>query len=265
MRDRMTPDQERALRVEVPPNLSNIRFALMETLEPGNIGSAARAMKGMGISDLRLINPPPGWNESAEARKFAMNSKDVLYSAQTAESLEEAIGDAHFVVGTTHRRRSRRMAEPASAREAAVEIARASQSHQAAVLFGREDFGLCNEDLARCDLIASIPMATKSPSLNLAQAAQIFAYEIFMASVGKIEPFQREPAPHRDVQAAVRCIEEMLRAVEFRPMNGDWGAVTLALKRVMARASLETRDLEVAMKICRSVEYFANETKTGTA
>ena len=190
-----------------------------------------------------------------------MNSKDVLYSARTAESLDEAVGDAHFLVGTTHRRRSRRVAEPISAREAAAEIAKVALTRRAAVLFGREDFGLSNEDLARCNLIASIPMATKNPSLNLAQAVQIFAYEILMAGVGDLEPLQREPAAHRDVQATVRRIEMMLRAVEFRPMNGDWSAVSLAVKRALARASLETRDLEVAMKICRSVEMFANEIK----
>ena len=70
MRDQLTPDQERALRFEAPSYLSNIRVVLMETLEPGNIGSAARAMKGMGLTDLRLVNPRLGWNESGRGAQI---------------------------------------------------------------------------------------------------------------------------------------------------------------------------------------------------
>ena len=257
MRGALPPDQERAIRVSVPPNLKHVRFVLVETLKAGNIGSAARAMKGMGLEDLRLVRPVEGWNRSEEARKFAMNSKEVLYGARTAETIEEAVGDAVFLVGTTHRRRSRRIAEPLAAREAAAEIARASRAGPAAVLFGREDFGLYNEDLARCNRIASIPMATKNPSLNLAQAVQIFAYEIFLASLEEFPPLERVPAPHRDMHAAAMRVEEMLRAVDFEPMNGDWSAVTLAVRRTLAHAQMDSRDLEVAMKVCRSVELFA--------
>ena len=256
MANDLSPDEERALRPEVPANLANVRAVLVETKEPGNIGASARALNGMGITDLWVVNPQCDWQDSSEARKFAMNSLDVLRNAREAASLDEVLEDVHFLVGTTHRRRVRRLGQPVEAREAARRIAEISQKNRVAILFGREDFGLSNEALSRCNLIASIPMARRNPSLNLAQAVQIIAYEVFLASLGDVEAPPYKLATRRDVEALVHRVERLLHAVEFRPMNDDWEAIRTPLRRVVGRVPLERRDLEVLMKVCRDIENF---------
>ena len=256
MADDLTADEERAIRPEIPTNLDNVRFILMETKVAGNIGAAARAMKGMGLSDLWLVAPPCDWSNSSDARKFAMNSKDVLREATEVATLDEAIGDVHYLVGTTHRRRVRRIAQPVIASEIAVKVAEISQNHTVAVLFGREDFGLNNDDLARCNVVTSIPMATKNPSLNLAQAVQLYAYEIFNASLKEVEPFPFDLATRRDIDAVIFRTLRLLDRVDFNPMNDDWNAIKGPIERFCGRAPLERRDLEVVMKIMRDIENY---------
>ncbi len=256
MADDLEPEEARAIRADIPASLDNVRTVLVSPIQPGNIGSSARALKGMGLRDLWLVNAPPHWQESSEARKFAMNSKDVLFAARETDRLEEALEDAHLVVGTTHRRRVRRIAQPVTAREAAVEIARVSQSHQVAVVFGKEDKGISNEDLARCDIVASVPMATKNPSLNLSQAVQIFAYEVYTVSLGDVAPVAFDLADRRHTRATIERVEKVLRMTDFKPMNDRWEVIDTALERFFGRAVLEKRDLDVLMKVCHDVEGY---------
>ncbi|GIX06267.1 MAG: tRNA (cytidine/uridine-2'-O-)-methyltransferase TrmJ [Candidatus Poribacteria bacterium] len=256
MADQLPPDELRALRPQVPENLKNVRTILVEPKEPGNIGSVARALNAMGLSDLWIVRPQTPWRNSSEARKFAMNSLEVLNNAQEVDSLDEAIADLHLLIGTTNRRRMRRLPQPIPAREAAQLIAQVSQEQRVGILYGREDWGLSNEDLARCQVIATIPQAKRNPSLNLAQAVQVFAYEIFLASVGEVPrpPFHR--AELRDYEALTHRVLQLLRRVGFRPMNDDWSSIDYALRRVLGRVPLERRDLEVLMKICHDVEEY---------
>lgn len=265
MADDLEPEQARAIRSDAPEHLTNIRTVLIEPIQAGNIGSTARALKGMGLRDLWLVNAPPHWQESSEARKFAMNSKDVLFSARETDSLEEALQDAHLIVGTTHRRRARRMSQAIAARDAAQEIVRVARSHKVALVFGREDKGISNEDLACCDIVASVPMATKNPSLNLAQAVQIFAYEVYTAGIGDVAPVTYDLADRRHVHATIERIEQVLRLTDFRPMNNRWDVIRTALERFFGRAVLEKRDLDVLMKVCHDVEgYIRRNVPDGT-
>lgn len=257
MADDLPPEQVRALRVEVPPLLDHICIVLDETKDPRNIGATARAMKGMGIHDLRLVNPLCDWRASEETRRLAVNSTDVLDRARETTSWAEALEDIHFVVGTTHRRRERRMAQPLTVREAAEEVVRlAAGSHRVALCFGREDFGLSNTFLSRCNLIASVPMATKNPSLNLAQAVQIVVYEVFMASLSNPSPVEYRLARKQDVEALFYRLKRLLRMIEFEPLNNDWNTIYVPMERVLNRARLETRDLRVITLLLHDVEEF---------
>ena len=170
--------RQRAIRVDVPTNLDNIRAILFEPREPGNIGSAARALKGMGLSQLYLVNPIP-FLEAKPTWYMAHGATDIIENCCVVETLDDALEGVQFLVGTTHRRRDPRLPPSVSAREAAQEVAAISQRQQVGLLFGREDFGLSTSQISRCQLIASVPMAAKNPSLNLAQAVQVFAYEVF--------------------------------------------------------------------------------------
>jgi tRNA (cytidine32/uridine32-2'-O)-methyltransferase len=172
-------------------NLDNIRIVLVDTSHPGNIGGAARAMKNMGLSRLYLVQPRKFPDEQATWR--AASAGDVLEGAVVTANLEEAIGDCQFVVGTSAR--ERRIPWPLlDARQCAGRIGQNSASEQVAVLFGREDRGLTNEELQVCNLHLNIPTSAAYSSLNLAMAVQIVCYELAMVAVG------RELPPSEDAQ-----------------------------------------------------------------
>ena len=155
--------------------VDGVRVVLVETSHPGNIGAVARAMWTMGLSRLYLVRPKR--YPSAEATARAAGADEVLYSAVVCESLDEAIGDCDWVVGTTIR--DRHLDWPRLAPDAwATKAAREAQEGQVALVFGREHSGLSNRELDRCQAIASIATNPRFSSLNLAGAVQIFAYEL---------------------------------------------------------------------------------------
>lgn len=158
-------------------NPDNIRIVLVNTSHPGNIGGVARAMKNMGISRLYLVAPKQFPDEQANWRAVA--AEDVLEQAVITETLEEAIGDCQFVVGTSARNRSIPwpLLDP---RQCAERIDPLSESEQIAVVFGREDRGLTNDELKVCNLHLNIPTSADYSSLNLAMAVQIICYELHM-------------------------------------------------------------------------------------
>ena len=245
--DETTPSPEpigrqRAIRVDVPTNLDNIRVILFEPREPGNIGSAARALKGMGLSQLYLVNPIP-FLEAKPTWYMAHGATDVIENCCVVETLDDALEGVQFLVGTTHRRRDPRLPPSVSAREAAQEIATISQRQQVGLLFGREDFGLSTSQISRCQLIASVPMAAKNPSLNLAQAVQVFAYEVFLASAGDIPPSELEYADVNEIEAFYGRITNLLQRIGVTPYNHDWETFLKSLRRVFSRTRLEQRDI----------------------
>lgn len=253
-------ERYRAIRVSVPETLKNIRFILFEPQEPGNIGSAARAMKGMGLSELYLVNPVP-FREVSTTWYLAHGAAEIVESACVVNTLDEALEGVQFLIGTTHRRRGGKLPPSASAREAAKEIAAVSQTHRVALLFGREDFGLTNNQVSRCQLIASIPMATKNPSLNLAQAVQIFAYEIFLASAGDIPPPKLRYADVNEIEAFYGRIVDLLGTIGVSPYNGDWQVFLRSVRRVFSRTRLEKRDIATLDMIFSTVNRYIKRLK----
>ena len=235
-------DGFRAIQVDVPDNLKEIRVILFEPREPGNIGSVARAMKGMGLSQFYLVNPVP-FREAKPTWYMAHGATDVIENCQVVDVLEEALEGIQFLVGTTHRKRGERLAPCVPARKAAQQIAAISQREKVAVLFGREDFGLSSRQISMCHLTASVPMATKNPSLNLAQAVQIFAYEIFLASVTEMPTEEYEYAEVNEIEAFYGRITNLLNMVGVTPYNHDWETYLRSLRRVFSRTRLETRDI----------------------
>ena len=232
----------RAIDIDVPENLDNIRIILFEPREPGNIGSVARAIKGMGLSQLYLVNPVP-FLEAKATWYMAHGATEIVENCCVVETLEEALEAVHFLVGTTHRRRGPKLPLAVTARDAAQEMASISQNQQVALLFGREDWGLSTHQISRCQLIASIPMATKNPSLNLAQAVQILAYEIFLASAGHPQPAELEYAEIKEIQAFYDRVIDLLQRIGVSPYNRDWETFLKSLRRVFSRTHLERRDI----------------------
>ena len=232
----------RAIPVSVPDNLVNIRVILFEPREPGNIGSVARVVKGMGLSQLYLVNPVP-FRDADEAWYMAHGAKDILENCHVVPELKDALDGIQYLVGTTHRRRDVRLPQPVPAREAAQTIATISQDKSVALLFGREDFGLSTDQMSLCQLTASVPMATKNPSLNLAQAVQIFAYEVFFASLDEHPPSEIDYAEVNALEEFYERVTRLLDKIGVTPYNQDWETYLKSLRRVFSRAPLEARDI----------------------
>jgi len=161
----------------------DIRIVLVNPLFPGNVGSAARAMKNMGLRRLVLVDPPAF--DMERARWMAAGGKDLLEKAEIVSSVEEAVADCTLAVGCTAR--SRRwnwpVVEPSALAQKALE-----NEGPTAILFGREDSGLDNDALAHCQMLLRIP-TDGDPSLNLSQAVLLLSWAIFdTALTGGWEP-----------------------------------------------------------------------------
>lgn len=160
------------------PYLSNVHVVLVNTSHPGNIGAAARALKNMGIPNLRLVDPQDYPNDVAIWR--AASATDVLQSAQIYQTLEDAVGDCALVIGASAR--SRRMPWPVlSPRQCANHVVADAGEHKVALVFGREDTGLTNEELQLCQYHVQIPANEAYSSLNLAAAVMVVCYEVRVA------------------------------------------------------------------------------------
>lgn len=159
--------------------LSRVRVIMVETSHSGNLGSAARAMKTMGLSRMVLVAPKCDVDEQAIA--MASGAADVLEAAQVVESLGDAVSDCGFVVGSSAR--SRNLPWPlVDPREMAVQARHCPAGTNIALLLGRERSGLTNEELAHCHCHVNIPANPDYASLNVAAAVQLFSYELRMAA-----------------------------------------------------------------------------------
>jgi tRNA (cytidine32/uridine32-2'-O)-methyltransferase len=169
----------------------SIRIVLVAPSHPGNIGSAARAMKTMGLESLWLVAPERF--PATEATVMAAGADDVLQRAHVVPDLRTAIADCGLIVGTTARGRHLpwRIVEP---REAALEIAAAAPASEVAILFGNERTGLENTQLQLCHTLLTIPTGTAYTSLNLAMAVQVVSYEV---SRSRLRARQRGPCHSR--------------------------------------------------------------------
>lgn len=164
--------------------LKNIRVILVETSHPGNIGAVARAMKNMGASKLRLVNPRHFPSAEADAR--ASGATDILAGAEVFETLADALGDARLVLGTSARGRSLDwpVLDP---RACAARALPESRLGPVALVFGRESAGLSNAELAFCHGLIHIPTNPEYSSLNLAMAVQVLLYELRMLALAGVE------------------------------------------------------------------------------
>ncbi|RDE19622.1 tRNA (cytosine(32)/uridine(32)-2'-O)-methyltransferase TrmJ [Motiliproteus coralliicola] len=166
--------------------LASVRIVLVNTSHPGNIGGVARAMKNMAISKLVLVDPKEFPSEKATAR--ASGATDILESAEVVSTLEQALEGCQLVVGASAR--SRHIPWPVvNPREMAQQVAAVQKESDAAVevalVFGREDRGLTNEELHRCHRHVHIPSNPDFSSLNLAAAVQVICYELRMAALAE--------------------------------------------------------------------------------
>lgn len=235
---------------------NRLRFILVETSRPGNIGAAARAMKTMGFSELVLVNPRfADAAEQEEAIAFASGAQDVLRSARIVGSIAEALIDCNFAAAVSSRLRE--FSPPIVApRELATQLV-AQPGLRAALLFGNERFGLPNEAVEKCNVLINIPANPDYSSLNLAQAVQVLSYECRMAAIGDARPatdigFQGEAAGMAQIEGMYAHLEQALVAIEFLDPDNPKKLMS-RLKRLFSRTQLETEEVNILRGIAKQI------------
>ncbi len=231
---------------------SSIRTVLIQTSHPGNIGSAARAMKTMGLSELYLVTPLQ--YPHVKADEMASGALDVLGNAKVVANLDEAIGDCGLVVGTSAR--SRKIPWPMlSPREFAVKAMTESAQHNVAILFGREQSGLTNEELHRCHFHIHIPSNPEYSSLNLAAAVQVIAYELRVASEEDSlkESWDYQFANTKEMESFYAHLETVLIELDFLKPHVPRQLMT-RLRRLFNRARLDEMEMNILRGVLGAVE-----------
>jgi len=233
-----------------PAALERVRVVLCETSHPGNIGAAARAMKTMGLSRLVLVKPKHFPHADAEA--FASGALDVLRAAVVRDSLEEALAGTVLAVASTSRHRDLTH-EVVDCREACKRMVQVASHDEVALVFGPERTGLTVRDVSRCQLIAVIPANPDYASLNLAQAVQVFGYELRMSAGGMAPPVPQssEPATHDEVEGFYRHLEEVFHASGFLdPLEPK--RLMQRVRRLFARSRLEKEEVNILRGFLRA-------------
>ncbi|MEE4175721.1 MAG: TrmJ/YjtD family RNA methyltransferase [Xanthomonadales bacterium] len=234
--------------------LGRIRIVLINTTHPGNIGSAARAMKVMGLSQLHLVSPKT-W-PSADATALASGAADLLHSAQVHDDLDGALEGCRLVLGTSARLRSLSMPQLDMQAAARTGLAEAAEG-DIALLFGREAHGLTNEEIQRCHYLVHIYTNPEFGSLNLAQAVQVAAYEFRMTALGgggeTLPATDWEPVDAVQMERFYEHLETTLEHIRF--LNPDHPKrLMMRLRRLFNRARPDQNEMNILRGILAAAE-----------
>ena len=235
--------------------LNRVRIVMVETSHPGNVGSAARAMKTMGLTDLVLVSPKRAdVLTQPEAVALAASAGDVLANARVVASLAEAIADTQFAVALTARRRE--LSHPfLPLREAVAHALGETVNGKIALVFGNEAMCLSNEDVDLCQLIAAVPANPNYASLNVAQTVQVVAYEVMMQAGA----FEIADHPAR-TRASVGEIDQLLRHIERAAITAHYldpaspKRFTTRMQRFFTRARMEPEEIALLHGLLNALE-----------
>ena len=229
-------------------NNPKIRIVLVETSHPGNIGAVARAMKNMQFSELALVNPKIFPDDAATVR--ASGATDILENATVHQTLQDALVGTHVVIGASARLRTLNWPQ-LNPREMTEMIQKRDHSQSVAIVFGRENSGLTNEELEHCNFLLHIPTNPDFSSLNVAAAVQVVVYELFMSQqtdTNDDDTERAELAPAEDLERFYQHLEQTLIDLEFlNPENPR--QMMRRLRRLFNRVEIE----QVEMNILRGI------------
>ena len=235
--------------------LQNIRIVLVETSHTGNMGSVARAMKTMGLTNLYLVNPLV--KPDSQAISLAAGASDVIGNAKIVDTFDEAIAGCGLVVGTSARSRSLPwpMLDP---RECGLKSVEEAPQAPVALVFGRERVGLTNEELQKCHYHVAIAANPEYSSLNLAMAVQVIAYEVRMAWLQAEQNEQQEydesPYPLvEDLERFYQHLEKTMQNSGFIRESAP-GQVMSKMRRLFTRARPERDELSILRGMLSSLE-----------
>ena len=239
--------------------LSNVKIVLVNTSHPGNIGASARAMKNMGLNNLALVEPKDFPSGVAVGR--AASAVDIIESAQIFDSLEAAIADCGLVIGTSAR--SRKIPWPMlSPEQTATKVLEELCTNKIALVFGREDAGLNNNELQLCHFHLQIPANENYSSLNLATAVMVICYEIRKAllihseieEVAEDEFWDQEKATGEQVEQFYDHLERVMVAIDFHdPENPR--QLMQRMRRLFNRIRIDVMEMNILRGILTNIEY----------
>jgi len=242
-----------------PSCFDRLAVVLVEPKNPGNIGSVARAMKNMGLSDLRLVNPV-SFRDNEEQRKMAYRSSEIIAAAREYSSLPDALADCSLVLLTTSKRGKwrRDYLEP---REAAALIAERIDLDRVAIVFGREDKGVTINESQSANYCVTIPAAVSYPSLNLSQAVMVMVYEVFQALGGKkAETNLKKKASTASREAFQRISLNIWHLMlELQVSEPENGLFHRSLQRALNRTRWTNADIAVFDRLCKQVRWYVKE------
>lgn len=239
---------------------TRVAVCLVEPLQAGNVGSVARAMKNMGLSRLVLVNPPNLGSE--ECRKMAVSAYDIVENARVCDNLREALAPFTVCVSTTRRLGVRREMD-FTPRTLARHLAENLGEGDAAIVFGRENKGLNQDEIELAPLVMTIPADPAYPSLNVAQAVLIAAYELHLAVAPEPVPRGRDVVDADQIERLFDQALPLLLECGFLAKK-EPQHVTISLRKLLARAAPEQRDIKILRGICSDMEWYLNHiAKTG--
>lgn len=236
--------------------LKNIRIVLVRTFHPGNVGSAARAMKTMGLTDLVLVNPDD-YYPSSEATKMAVSADDIVKNARQFDNLYDAVKDCSVVVASTARTRGYDLPVLTPEESAEMLYSAAKNTEKVALLFGPERMGLSNEDLQLAKYRVTIPTNPDYSSLNLAAAVQTLSYEILkQQNLGNVTintELSRELPSTESMEKFYTHLEDTLDESGFI-FKKHPGEVMNKLRALFARAQPDNTELNILRGILASFQ-----------
>lgn len=239
--------------------LENIRIVLVDPKYAGNIGSICRVMMNMGITDLALVAPNVNldWEE---ARKLAYSAETMIDHLKTFPTLNEAVADCTVVAGTSARTGFYRD-HAYLPREIAPVILESAAHHKAALVFGREDKGLFNEEIAACTHIINIPSSELYRSLNLSHAVMVCCYELFLLANNPSYAPPEECSPEADGKMRERLYEAwsgMMLETGFCEKE-KLDHMMLGLRRIFSRGKLTENDTKILLGLAKQSRWVAAE------
>jgi tRNA (cytidine32/uridine32-2'-O)-methyltransferase len=239
--------------------IDGVRIVLVNTSHPGNIGSVARAIKTMGLQELYLVSPAQF--PHPKAIELATNATDILDKAIVVQTLNEAIADCSLVVGTSARTRT--IPWPLlNPREMAEKVMQEPPKSQTAIVFGREQSGLTNEELQQCHLHVQIPTHSEFSSLNIAAAVQVIAYELRMASLGT-DKKQNDTWDYRlanvtEMELFFNHLQEIFIKIDFLKMSAPRKLMT-RMRRLFLRARPDVMEINMLRGMLTAMQESKNK------
>lgn len=236
--------------------LKNLHIVLIEPKNPGNIGATVRAMKNMGVPNLRLVNPV-SYREVVEQKKMGYRSQEIIESSKTYPNLKEAVADISTVILATSKKGKwkRDFLSPETVAETVV--AR-QKKEKVAIVFGREDSGVTIDESQLANYYVHIPSAVDYPSLNLSQAVMVILYEVYKRYLDGSRPaFFPKMSSRKNFVRLHENIWDLMSSLNMR--EDEYGLFYRSLKRALNRTHWTNGDIAVFDRMVKQVRWFIQD------